>query len=190
MPGTREQGLPPAPLMRALRTLRGHEQERTFGCAPARFSGQQTTLSNVTMVLWEVDRDASAWEACAPSGLVGEQALAKYQGKAVMLMRGGCSFERKWLTLKDVGAAAMIVVQNIAGAFPIEMVMGPGSSNERYDYWRVEPNGIGIPACMTFSHQWTRFAGSSVHVSFKHIKQYRFEDERVPRNDITGQPSA
>lgn len=182
--------------MHAWRTPRWDEQERTFGCEPARFSGQQTTLSNVTMVLWEAipacppsvtvcDR-----QACSPSSLAKEEALAKYQGKAVMLMRGGCSFEQKWLTLKDVGAAAMIVVQNTVGAFPIEMVIGQGTTgNERYDHWRVEPNGVGIPACMTFSDQWERFAGrTNVHVSFQHFQRYRFQDENVPRNDITGQP--
>jgi hypothetical protein len=191
--------LQPAPLMRAWRTPCGDEQERTFGCVPARFSGQTTTLSNVTMVLWEVHVSANAIpacpspsgevcarQACGPSSLAMEEALAKYQGKAVMLMRGGCSFEQKWLTLKDVGAAAMIVVQNTVGAFPIEMVIGPGD-NERYDH--VHFSQTNIPACMTFSDQWERFAGrASVHVSFNHVQKYRFEDESVPRNDITGQP--
>ena len=178
--------MPQAPVTRA-RELCGDEQARSFGCEPAKFSGELATLRNVTMVLWEADGDEDDKTACEPSRLDRDEALTKYGGKAVMLMRGKCTFEQKWLTLSDLNAAAMIVVQNIAGAFPIGMMMTEESENAKYNNHNYMRNGVGIPACMTFSDQWERFASlSSVRVTLDQVKKYRFEDEHVPRNDITG----
>ena len=65
-----------------------------------------------------------------------------------MVMRGGCSFKDKWIVLQELGAVGMIVVQDKQNNFPVQMEMGT-----EFDYWRVKPNGIGAPACMTFWYE-------------------------------------
>ena len=160
---------------------------RHFGCTPARFTGENRNLANVSLVLFEADKGSDHREACKGFAVTPE-AKARYGGKVIMIMRGGCNFEQKWLVLKDLGAIGMIVVNNRQGAFPTTMMFGDGD-NGKYDYWRIEANGIGYPACMTFYSEWERFAGlASVRLSFKHYAKYTdtSTEEKIPRNDITG----
>jgi len=170
-------------------------QERTIGCTPAEFSGEDTSLANMTMVRLEADQDNQDRLACRNEAgeyalaIPVEDARAKYARKAVMVMRGGCTFEDKWRTLQELGVGAMIVVDAKPGHFPIPMELGTSGPNAKYNRWDVEPNGVGIPVCMTYHEMWERFAPlSNVAVNFRFIRKYRFSDERVPDNDITGPP--
>ena len=62
----------------AWRCQRKTKQERSFGCLPAQFSGEDQTLQNVTMVRLEADKPNKDREACnSPGGLTAEEARAK-----------------------------------------------------------------------------------------------------------------
>ena len=142
----------------------------------------------MTLALLEADKENDDKKACSALSISLEEARSKYARKAVMVMRGGgCSFEAKWLTLRDLGAGAMIVVDSKPGHFPVSMELPYYGQNAYYNDWRTEPNGVGIPVCMTFHEMWDRFASlSNVRVNFKYFRKYRFDDERLPDNDITG----
>ena len=52
----------------------------------------------------------------------------------------------------------------------------------------VQPNGVGMPVCMTYFDQWERFVGRAhIRISFKNLRKYKQADEYLPTNDITGQ---
>jgi len=160
----------------------GHCQVSKFGCAPALFSGEDRNLADVKLVLLGKTDDQDP-QACAFK--VTPEAEAKYRGNAIMVMRGSCSYEKKWGELKDLGPAAMIVVDDRPGAFPVVMEFGDGE-NWKFDLVQTKPNGVGYPVCMTFYEEWERFARlSNVRLSFNYYAKYSSADDLPPRNEIT-----
>ena len=153
-----------------------------MGCEPASFSGHSRTWVNKTMVLY--DKGGADELACVQRA--EEEALdaakAKYSGHVVMAKRGTCPFAQKWQVLKQVGAVGMVIVQNRKGARPVTMLLG-----DQYDDKAKQPNGIGYPACMTHDDAWDRFATlGNIVTDFRYLTEYRREDEKMPRNDVTG----
>jgi len=152
------------------------QKQSKFGCYPAAFSGEDRTLSNLE------GKVANPETAC--TSLQGS-----YEGMAVLVKRGGCTFKTKVRAAQAAGAAAIVVI-NDEPDFPVQMRLSESKidPDQRYDDETVERNGIGIPACMTFSDSWELLAGAGVsglRLSFAGYRKYFRGSERLPENDIT-----